>query len=181
MIKSQREKELIQYSDTGINALNINTRIRNILIQNKIEKLVQLVDVLDSGLHLEGLGDKSVKVLKGIVESLGIRLYSVNDDINFVFRYFCINYDANAFDNITEINRILSLPFNTFGWHMSRIDLKKFIDNQCDIAKYLKEKFSGDNQGVLQCMGHLRKDSETIYIPGQYFFREVDIHTTRFQ
>lgn len=179
-VKVARDEEIAQYADMNIGVLEINTRIKNILAQNKIQVVAQLVDVLDSGIHLEGLGDKSVKTLKDKIESFGIRLSSVNDDINFFFRFLGIDYDAYALANLTELNKIFNLSYNTFGWYLSRSDLKIFIKKQFEIAISLSEKFSGANQDLKQNLENLRKDSETIYVPGQYFFREISKNITRF-
>lgn len=178
--KETRYIELAKYADISIDTLDANTRIKNILVRHNFQDLGQLIDILDLGTHLDGLGDKSLKLLKDKIECLGIKLLSVNDDINFLFRLLGINCDAYTLSNTTEIYKKLNLSFDTFDWHFSRLDLMNFIKRQHEIAMNLSEKFSEINQGIMNNMEKLRKDDENIYIPGRYFFREINRGNIRF-
>lgn len=175
----RRTAELGQYCNVTVSSLDINTRTSNILLKNNILTLMQLIELLDSGVHLDGLGDKSMKILNDKVESFEIKLYSVNDDLNFIFNILGIECDANTLKGAYEITRKLKIPQDSFPWNFGRKELQSFIDTQSQIADIFIGKLSKNIHGIPEFLSLLRKDDESIYLPGQFFFITVNKNKTR--
>lgn len=178
-MEHRRSAELGQYCNVTVSSLGINTRTSNILLNNNILTLAQLIELLDSGVHLDGLGDKSMKILNDKVEGFGIKLYSVNDDLNFIFNILGIECDANTLNGAYEITRKLKIPQDSFTWNFGRKELQSFIDTQSQIAEIFIGKFSKDIYGIPEFLSLLRRDDESIYLPGQFFFITVNKNKTR--
>lgn len=178
-MKHRRAVELNQYCDVTVSSLGINTRINNILHQNNILMFSQLIELLDSGVHLDGLGGKSLKILNDKVESFGIKLCSINDDLNFIFNILDIECDANTLNGIYEVTKKFKIPQSSFSWNLGRQELQHFIDTQAQIAQEFIDKFSEKSYNAPEFLSLLRKDDESIYLLGQYFFITINKNNPR--
>ncbi len=173
--KNKRRIELDSFSDVLISTLGINTRITNLLSQNDIFTFPQLVDMLDEGKRINGIGDKSLKILFEKVAAMGVKLYTLNDDLNFLFEILGIGCNANKLNGIFDIEEKLKLPRNTLPWNLGRKDLKLFLENQFEVAKSFATQISNSNLDKIGYMSLLRKDDNSIFLPGKYFFYNASV------
>ena len=173
-MEHRRAIDLNQFCDVTVSSLGINSRIRKISLQNNILMVSQLIKLLDSGVHLDGLGHKSLKILNDKVESFGIKISSVNDDLNFIFNILDIKCDANTLKGIYEVTKKFKIPYSSFSWSLGRQELQRYIDIQSQIAHEFIDKFSEKSYNTLEYLSLLRKDDESIYLPGPYFFITIN-------
>lgn len=172
-IEKKRAVELTQYYNISTSSLGLNKRISNILIQNNILTFSQLIELLDSGITIDGLGNKSLKILNDTLDSFGIQLISINDDINFIFDILDINCNANSLNGSYEVSKMLKIPPRSFSSNLKRYELKNFIDKQSQIAQDFMVKYSHKGNNSLELLSLLRKDDKSIYLLGKFFFTEV--------
>lgn len=178
-IKHRRTVEINQYYDIRVSTLGISSRIDNILLQNNIITIPQLIELLDSGVHLEGLGNKSMETLRSKIESLGIKLCSVYDDLNFIFKTLGIEGDAYTLNGIYDIAKKLKIPQSSINWNLRRQDLQRYIDTQSQIANDFLDRFSNKCNDIPDYLSLLRKDDESVYLPGRYFFININKNNPR--
>ncbi len=178
-INSIRDQELQKYRDVSIDTTVLTTRVRNILIKNGITDISSLVKLIDSGVHLEGLGDKSIADICDKISKLGITVNanSVNDDLDYILNYYHIQANTNQANATHEITRLLGIDQQTLGWGLSRSKLIDYLKDQVSIAKNFLVNYSVSS-GLLENMLLLRKDDTTIFVPGKYFY--TSISTTSF-
>ena len=173
-MEHSRAVELNLFCDVTVSSLGINTRINKILLQNNIVMVSQLIKLLDSGVHLDGLGHKSIKILNDKVESFGIKISSVNDDLNFIFSILDIKCDANTLKGISEVTKKFKIQYGSFSWNLGRQELQSYINLQSQIAYEFIDKFSKKSYNTLEYLSVLRKDDASIYLPGPYFFSTIN-------
>lgn len=178
-IKHRRTVEINQYYDIRVSTLGISSRIDNILLQNNIITIPQLIELLDSGVHLEGLGNKSMETLRSKIESLGIKLCSVYDDLNFIFKTLGIEGDAYTLNGIYDIAKKFKIPQSSINWNLRRQDLQRYIDTQSQIANDFLDRFSNKCNDIPDYLSLLRKDDESVYLPGRYFFININKNNPR--
>lgn len=178
-IKHRRTVEINQYYDIRVSTLGISSRIDNILLQNNIITIPQLIELLDSGVHLEGLGNKSMETLRCKIESLGIKLCSVYDDLNFIFKTLGIEGDAYTLNGIYDIAKKFKIPQSSINWNLRRQDLQRYIDTQSQIANDFLDRFSNKCNDIPDYLSLLRKDDDSVYLPGRYFFININKNNTR--
>lgn len=178
-IKHRRTVEINQYYDIRVSTLGISSRIDNILLKNNIITIPQLIELLDSGVHLEGLGNKSMETLRCKIESLGIKLCSVYDDLNFIFKTLGIEGDAYTLNGIYDIAKKLKIPQSSINWNLRRQDLQRYIDTQSQIANDFLDRFSNKCNDIPDYLSLLRKDDESVYLPGRYFFININKNNPR--
>lgn len=178
-IKHRRTVEINQYYDIRVSTLGISSRIDNILLQNNIITIPQLIELLDSGVHLEGLGNKSMETLRCKIESLGIKLCSVYDDLNFIFKTLGIEGDAYTLNGIYDIAKKLKIPQSSINWNLRRQDLQRYIDTQSQIANDFLDRFSNKCNDIPDYLSLLRKDDDSVYLPGRYFFININKNNPR--
>lgn len=178
-IKHRRTVEINQYYDIRVSTLGISSRIDNILLQNNIITIPQLIELLDSGVHLEGLGNKSMETLICKIESLGIKLCSVYDDLNFIFKTLGIEGDAYTLNGIYDIAKKFKIPQSSINWNLRRQDLQRYIDTQSQIANDFLDRFSNKCNDIPDYLSLLRKDDDSVYLPGRYFFININKNNPR--
>jgi len=178
-IKHRRTVEINQYYDIRVSTLGISSRIDNILLQNNIITIPQLIELLDSGVHLEGLGNKSMETLRSKIESLGIKLCSVYDDLNFIFKTLGIEGDAYTLNGIYDIAKKLKIPQSSINWNLRRQDLQRYIDTQSQIANDFLDRFSNKCNDIPDYLSLLRKDDDSVYLTGRYFFININKNNPR--
>lgn len=178
-IKHRRTVEINQYYDIRVSTLGISSRIDNILLQNNIITIPQLIELLDSGVHLEGLGNKSMETLRCKIESLGIKLCSVYDDLNFIFKTLGIEGDAYTLNGIYDIAKKFKIPQSSINWNLRRQDLQRYIDTQSQIANDFLDRFSNKCNDIPDYLSLLRKDDDSVYLPGRYFFININKNNPR--
>jgi SHS2 domain-containing protein len=178
-IKHRRTVEINQYYDIRVSTLGISSRIDNILLQNNIITIPQLIELLDSGVHLEGLGNKSMETLRCKIESLGIKLCSVYDDLNFIFKTLGIEGDAYTLNGIYDIAKKFKIPQSSINWNLRRQDLQRYIDTQFQIANDFLDRFSNKCNDIPDYLSLLRKDDDSVYLPGRYFFININKNNPR--
>jgi len=178
-IKHRRTVEINQYYDIRVSTLGISSRIDNILLQNNIITIPQLIELLDSGVHLEGLGNKSMETLRSKIESLGIKLCSVYDDLNFIFKTLGIEGDAYTLNGIYDIAKKFKIPQSSINWNLRRQDLQRYIDTQSQIANDFLDRFSNKCNDIPDYLSLLRKDDDSVYLPGRYFFININKNNPR--
>lgn len=178
-IKHRRTVEINQYYDIRVSTLGISSRIDNILLQNNIITIPQLIELLDSGVHLEGLGNKSMETLICKIESLGIKLCSVYDDLNFIFKTLGIEGDAYTLNGIYDIAKKFKIPQSSINWNLRRQDLQRYIDTQSQIANDFLDRFSNECNDIPDYLSLLRKDDDSVYLPGRYFFININKNNPR--
>ena len=178
-IKHRRTVEINQYYDIRVSTLGISSRIDNILLQNNIITIPQLIELLDSGVHLEGLGNKSMETLRCKIESLGIKLCSVYDDLNFIFKTLGIEGDAYTLNGIYDIAKKFKIPQSSINWNLRRQDLQRYIDTQSQIANDFLDRFSNKCNDIPDYLSLLRKDDDSVYLTGRYFFININKNNPR--
>lgn len=178
-IKHRRTVEINQYYDIRVSTLGISSRIDNILLQNNIITIPQLIELLDSGVRLEGLGNKSMETLRCKIESLGIKLCSVYDDLNFIFKTLGIEGDAYTLNGIYDIAKKFKIPQSSINWNLRRQDLQRYIDTQSQIANDFLDRFSNKCNDIPDYLSLLRKDDDSVYLPGRYFFININKNNPR--
>lgn len=172
VLNDTRTRELLEYKDISIDNISLTTRVRNILIQNDIRDIPSLVKQADYGISIEGLGEKSITEIYDKISRYGItiNLYSVKDDLDFIMNYFHIktnnNYNQEA---IFDATRLLGMDRKMRTHGVSRSQLLDYLEEQKKIAEYFI-KTGTKKDSMVENMLMLRKNDNTIYLPGKYFF-----------
>nr|DAO66580.1 MAG TPA: RNA polymerase-binding protein [Caudoviricetes sp.] len=172
-IQQQRKNEVGQYPYSTLHSLKFNTRIYNILTTHNITTLPQIVELLDSDTHLEGLGEISIKTIQDKLNELNIKTYTIYEDLDFIFNILNIECSTQYPFRSCDAAKYLGLRFDYFGWALDRLMLNNFLEEQSHFAQQFVDNFSTCNS-TPQLLSLLRKDDENIYLPGKYFFVPIN-------
>lgn len=169
-----RNQELLKYNDMPIETIITQTRIRNILVKHQIFDIPSLVRFIDSGKHIEGLGNKSIMDICNKLSKLGINIKanSITDDLNFILDYFHIIPESNQTNEVFKLVKALDIDMQAVNWEISRTKLIAYLREQKNIGEYFVEHYSKSNC-LIENMLLLRKDDISVYVPGRCFFRSV--------